>query len=140
MTFLVMFTVYGEPVAKGRPRFSTRGKFVQTYTPQKTRTYEAEVAMMAKAAMGSSEPLKGALDVYIYLSFPIPASYSKKRAQDCLNEAIKHTKKPDADNCAKSIIDGMAGVIFNNDSQIVSLHVHKCYGEIAKSEIMIKEA
>jgi Holliday junction resolvase RusA-like endonuclease len=140
MTFLVMFTVYGEPVAKGRPRFSTRGKFVQTYTPEKTRTYEAEVAMMAKAAMGASKPLKGALDAFIYLSFPIPASYSKKRSKDCLNEAIKHTKKPDADNCAKSIIDGMAGIVFDNDSQIVSLHVHKCYGEIAKSEIMIKEA
>jgi Holliday junction resolvase RusA-like endonuclease len=140
MTFQVMFSVYGEPVPKGRPRFSTRGKFVQTYTPQKTRTYEAEVAMMAKAAMGASKPLKGGLDVYIHLSFPIPASYSKKRAQDCLNEAIKHTKKPDADNCAKSIIDGMAGIVFDNDSQIVSLHIHKTYGEIAKAEILVREA
>jgi Holliday junction resolvase RusA-like endonuclease len=34
----------------------------------------------------------------------------------------------------------MAGVIFDNDSQIVSLHVHKFYGEIAKAEILVREA
>ena len=44
----IMFTVYGEPVAKGRPRFSTRGKFPIAYTPEKTKTYESEVGMMAK--------------------------------------------------------------------------------------------
>ena len=140
MTFQVMFTIYGPPVPKGRPRFAKRGAFVQTYTPEKTKSYESEVAMMAKAAMGASKPLKCPLEAFIYLSFPIPASYSQKRAKDCINEAIKHTKKPDADNCAKSIIDGMAGIVFENDSQIVSLHIHKTYGEIAKAEILVREA
>jgi hypothetical protein len=54
MTFMTMFTVYGEPVGKGRPRFAKRGNFVSTYTPQKTKTYEDEIRMMARAAMGSS--------------------------------------------------------------------------------------
>ena len=57
MTFMTMFMVYGEPVGKGRPRFAKRGNFVSTYTPQKTKTYEDEIRMMASAAMGSSEPL-----------------------------------------------------------------------------------
>ena len=139
MTFQVMFTVYGPPVPKGRPRFAKRGAFVQTYTPEKTKSYESEVAMMAKAAMGATKPLKCPLEAFIYLSFPIPASYSQKRAKDCLNEAVKHTKKPDADNCAKSIIDGMDKIVFDNDSQIVSLHVHKTYGLIAKAEILMRE-
>lgn len=140
MTFHVLFTVYGEPVAKGRPRFSTRGKFVQTFTPDKTRTYEAEVAMMAKAAMGSSKPLDSALEAFIHLTFPIPQSYSKKRAEACLAGQEKHTKRPDADNVAKAIIDGMDQIVFLNDSQIVSLHIHKTYGEIAKAEILVREA
>ena len=74
-----MFTVYGEPVAKGRPRFSTRGKFPVAYTPEKTKTYESEVGMMAKAAMGSSEAIEGPLEAFIYVSFEVNASYSKKR-------------------------------------------------------------
>lgn len=140
MTFQLMFTVYGEPVAKGRPRFAKRGKFVQTYTPEKTKTYESEVAMMAKAAMGSSMPLETALEAFIHLTFPIPQSYSKKRSEACLIGTEKHTKKPDADNCAKAIIDGMDQIVFLNDSQIVSLHIHKTYGEIAKAEILVREA
>jgi len=75
----IMFTVYGHPVAKGRPRFSTRGKFPVAYTPEKTKTYESEVGMMAKAAMGASQALEGALEAFIYVTFPVPASYSKKR-------------------------------------------------------------
>jgi Holliday junction resolvase RusA-like endonuclease len=140
MTFHVVFTVYGEPIPKGRPRFARRGNFVQTFTPEKTKSYESEVAMMAKAAMGSSKPLNQALEVFIHLTFPIPPSYSKKRSEACLSGQEKHTKKPDADNCAKAIIDGMGGIVFDNDSQIVSLFVHKTYGEIAKSEIMVREA
>jgi len=140
MTFQVMFSVYGEPVPKGRPRFSTRGKFVQTFTPQKTRTYESEVAMMAKAAMGASRPLQTALEAFIYLTFPIPQSYSKKRSEACLAGLEKHLKRPDADNVAKAVIDGMSQIIFVNDSQIVSLHIHKAYGEIAKAEILVREA
>ena len=140
MTFHIFFTVYGEPVAKGRPRFARQGKFVKTFTPEKTKSYESEVAMMAKAAMGSSKPLFSPLEAFIHLTFPIPESYSKKRSEACLSGQEKHTKKPDVDNCAKAIIDGMGGIIFDNDSQIVSLHIHKTYGEIAKAEIMVREA
>ena len=75
----IMFTVYGNPVAKGRPRFAKRGNFVQTYTPEKTKAYESEVAMMAKAAMGASKALEGALEAFIYVTYAVPTSYSKKR-------------------------------------------------------------
>lgn len=140
MTFHLFFTVYGPPVPKGRPRFAKQGNFVKTYTPEKTKSYESEVAMMAKAAMGASKPLFSPLEAFIHLTFPIPDSYSKKRSQACLSGEEKHTKKPDADNCAKALIDGMQGIVFDNDSQIISLHIHKTYGEIAKAEILVREA
>ena len=135
----IMFTVYGQPVAKGRPRFSTRGKFPVAYTPEKTKTYEAEVGLMAKAAMGASKALEGALEAFIYVTFPVPASYSKKRTEACLNETEKHIKKPDLDNVVKSVIDGMDKVVFNNDSQIMSIHATKVYGEIAKVEVLVRQ-
>ena len=135
----IMFTVYGEPVAKGRPRFSTRGKFFVAYTPEKTKTYESEVGMMAKAAMGASEALEGALEAFIYVTFPVPASYSKKRTEACLAKKEKHTKKPDLDNVVKSVIDGMDKIIFLNDSQITSIHATKVYGEVPKVEVLIKQ-
>ena len=40
MTFMVTFKVDANPVGKQRARYVKRGNFVQTYTPEKTRTYE----------------------------------------------------------------------------------------------------
>jgi Holliday junction resolvase RusA-like endonuclease len=136
----IMFTIYGHPVAKGRPRFSTRGKFPVAYTPEKTKTYESEVGMMAKAAMGASEVLDGALEAFIYVTFPVPASYSKKRTEACLNDVEKHTKRPDLDNVIKAVIDGMDKIVFKDDSQITSIHSTKVYGEVAKVEVMVRQA
>jgi Holliday junction resolvase RusA-like endonuclease len=136
----IMFTIYGEPVPKGRPRFSTRGKFPVAYTPEKTKNYESEVGMMAKAAMGASEPLEGALEAFIYVTFAVPASYSKKRTEACLSGSEKHTKKPDLDNVVKAVLDGMSDIVFLSDSQITSIHATKVYGEVAKVEVMVRQA
>ena len=136
----IMFTVYGEPIAKGRPRFSTRGKFLFAYTPEKTKAYEFEVGMMALAAMGGTKPLEGALEAFIYVTYAVPASYSKKRLEACLSGLEKHIKKPDLDNVIKSVIDGMDKIVFNNDSQITSIHSTKVYGEVAKVEVMVRQA
>jgi Holliday junction resolvase RusA-like endonuclease len=135
-----MFTVYGEPVAKGRPRFSTRGKFPVAYTPEKTKAYEFEVGMMALAAMGGTKPLEGALEAFIYITYAVPESYSKKRLEACLSGLEKHTKRPDLDNVIKSLIDGMDKIVFFNDSQITSIHATKVYGEVAKAEVMVRQA
>jgi Holliday junction resolvase RusA-like endonuclease len=140
MTIQIMFSVYGDPVAKARPRFAKRGNHIHTYTAEKTKNYETEVALMAKAAMGSSKPLESAVEVFIYLTYAIPQSYSKKRAEACLSGEIKHTKKPDLTNVIKAIEDGMNGIVYVDDSQITSIHSTKVFGEIAKAEILVREA
>jgi Holliday junction resolvase RusA-like endonuclease len=136
----IMFTIYGEPVPKGRPRFSTRGKFPVAYTPEKTKNYESDVGIMAKAAIGASKPLEGALEAFIYVTFPVPASYSKKRTETCLSGQEKHTKKPDLDNVVKAVLDGMSDIVFLSDSQITSIYATKVYGEVAKVEVMVRQA
>jgi Holliday junction resolvase RusA-like endonuclease len=73
----INFAVYGEPVPKGRPRFSTRGKFPVAYTPEKTKAYEFEVGMMALAAMGGLKPLEGALEAFIYNLSKLRMSFVK---------------------------------------------------------------
>ena len=38
---MIQFTVPGQPVAKGRPKFTMQGGFARAYTPKKTADYEA---------------------------------------------------------------------------------------------------
>ena len=136
---MVMYTVYGEPVGKGRPRFARRGNFVSTYTPQKTKSYEDEIRMMAKAAMGASEPLETPITVAIYIRVGIPTSFSKQKRKDALSGIIKPTKKPDLDNVAKCFLDSMNDIVYLDDKQVVNLHVTKVYAETPAVEVMVKE-
>ena len=139
MTLMVTFTVDGDPVPKGRPRFARRGTFVQTYTDAKTIDYETQVAMKARQAIGASEPFKGALTVFLYLRFAVPTSYSKKRKEACLNGSEKHIKKPDLDNVVKAVLDGCEKVIFWSDAQIVYTHSTKKYGH-PHVEVLFRES
>ena len=136
--FHVTFRVDGQPHAKGRPRFTRKGGFVRAYTDEKTLAYESIIRQAAQKSMGGSEPLKTALDAFVYISFAVPLSYSKKRKEACLNGLERHTKKPDIDNVVKAVLDGCDKVIFENDSQIINLYVTKKYGE-PYVEVLIRE-
>jgi Holliday junction resolvase RusA-like endonuclease len=135
---IVNFEVPGDPVPKGRPRFARRGQFVQTYTDSKTIEYETRVATKARMAIGSSEPLKGHLTVFLYLRYTVPTSYSKKRTEACLN-GLEYPKRVDLDNCYKSITDAMNGIVYADDSQIVEAHILKCYSLEPGANVMIQE-
>jgi Holliday junction resolvase RusA-like endonuclease len=139
MTFEVCFCVEGIPVPKGRPRFRSFGKFVQTYTDNKTRDFEAKVAETAKVAIGASEPLKTPLKVFLQFTLPIPASVTKKRLKSILDGLEVHTKKPDLDNLIKATIDGMDKIVFDNDSQIVNISATKKYGTHPQTDILVME-
>ena len=140
MTFMVMYTVYGEPIGKGRPRFARRGAFTHAYTPEKTKTYEDEIRYMARAAMGASPPLETPVTVAIYIRVGIPASFSKQKRKDALEGILKPTKKPDIDNVAKCHLDAIqGGIIILDDKQVTNLHVTKVYAETPAVEVMVKE-
>lgn len=132
------FTVYGKPVAKGRPRFSNRGGFVRSYTPENTINYENLVKLSYQTQVGNKK-LDGMIYAEIIAYFPIPKSTSKKNAELMRNYEIMHTKKPDCDNLAKSILDALNGIAYDDDSQVCSLLVSKFYGDVARVEIELGE-
>jgi Holliday junction resolvase RusA-like endonuclease len=139
MTFIVTFNVEGNPVGKQRARYAKRGNFVTAYTPEKTRSYEALIKDAARQAMGSSSPLDTPVSLYLYIRVQIPASATKKRLQAIASGDEKPTKKPDASNILKSVEDGMNGVVYKDDSQIVNIHVTKVYSSQAGVDICVKE-
>jgi Holliday junction resolvase RusA-like endonuclease len=139
MTFMVQFTVDANPVPKGRPRYSAITGFVRTYTPKKTSDYETIVRETAQQAMGPTEPLETPTAVYLYIRLPIPKSYPKKRLQACLKGLERPIKKPDIDNLAKSVLDGLNGIVYRDDGQIVSLHVTKVYASVAGVDVLVRE-
>jgi len=134
---MVKFIVPGKPVGKQRPRFSRTYTGVRTYTPQKTQEYENLVRISYRAV--SKEKLKGAISATIYGYFEPPKSISKKQREQMLKGNISYIKKIDSDNLAKSILDALNGVAYDDDSQVCLLIVQKLYGEKARVEVVLEE-
>ena len=138
----IAFTIPGAPCGKGRPRFSTAGKFPRAYTDDKTARYENLVKLAAMAEMdamgiGGIAPREGSVTVNIAAYFPVPASWSRKRRYDALDGVISPTGKPDADNIAKVICDSLNGIVYRDDAQVAELTVEKHYGATPCVEVEV---
>ena len=137
--FVITFGVDGIPVAKGRPRFKRVGNFVQTYTPNKTATWEETVRQAAKNAMGTTDLLETPVTMALYFRLPMPQSWSKKRKEGALKGLEAPTKKPDWDNLGKAVSDALNGVVYKDDSLVVSAHVKKVYSAVPGVDIYVSE-
>ncbi|MCY8420264.1 RusA family crossover junction endodeoxyribonuclease [Bacillus inaquosorum] len=134
---MISFTVYGEPVAQGRPRAGTVNGKARLYDPKKSRDYKQYVKLVASEYRPKSL-LKGPLELIVRIYKPSLKSFSKKKAAAAEQGLLRPTSKPDADNYVKAIKDGLNKVIWHDDSQVVDLHVSKFYSEIPRVEIQIK--
>lgn len=129
---IVNFVVTLEKMTgKGRPRFSRKGGFMRAYTPPETKAVEDKIATVAKNAMHAAgiKMFKNAVKMEIEAGYVIPKATSKKLKEQMLDDKIKPTVKPDADNVAKLVADALNGIMYNDDNQIVVLNVEKKYTE-----------
>lgn len=117
------FLIINEPpTGKGRPRFTRTG---HTYTPEKTRKYEKEVAR----AWNGRPRFEGAVYVKIEAFLQIPKKCKTARP----------IKKPDVDNIAKIILDGLNKMAWDDDKQVVRLTVNKSWSNEPRVEVTITE-
>jgi Holliday junction resolvase RusA-like endonuclease len=84
-------------------------------------------------------PLTGYLALSCGFYFLIPKSTSNKKRTQMLLGAIRPVKKPDLSNCIKFIEDCLNGLVWQDDSQIVSYgSMGKWYAEEPKTIIRIE--
>jgi Holliday junction resolvase RusA-like endonuclease len=135
----VVFSIPGEPVAKGRPRATTINGSARMYTPKKTGVYEGRAALFASQAMAGRPLMDGPLALSFTAVFQVPKSWSIKRKTANRIKAEYVTKKPDVDNLAKIIGDALNGVTWTDDSQVVELRsCTKVYGDEPRVEVTIE--
>lgn len=137
----INFTVLGIPVGKGRPKFSTVNGHAAAYTPAKTANYETLVKLSYQQQCGDCKPYEKDVPLVatIHAYFPIPKSVSKRKREIMQGGLVPHTKKPDADNLAKAVLDALNGIAFYDDSQVASLRVAKYYSEEPHVDVEIHE-
>ena len=125
-------TILIEPEPKGRARGFVNKKSgrVQFYTPGKT--VKTESAIRA-ALVGKDCFFEKDTPVYLEVTFYLsrPASAPKR--------VTMPAKKPDLDNYGKLLLDALNKYAWQDDSQIVDLHLRKRFGTPPHIEIKITE-
>lgn len=117
---LSKFVVDGKPVGKDRPRFTRSG---HTYPTKKNQDYMRLVGESYKAAGGhwyGRAPVK----IRIIADMQLPKRTPKKMIEKLL--AVLHPiKRPDVDNIAKIVMDGLNGIAYVDDAQVWKLEIEK---------------
>lgn len=133
------FRVPGPPIAKGRPRVALRGGHAVAYTPARTVRYESTVALLASQAMAGRPAATGPVELSVVADFPIPASWPKKRRQDAEDGLLAHGHRPDLDNVTKAVLDGLAGIVVADDSQVAVLFAEKRYSSVPGVHVVVRQ-
>jgi Holliday junction resolvase RusA-like endonuclease len=133
VTHIVKIIVAGKPVAKGRVRFTGHGR---AFTPERTVAYESMVALAAQTAMEGRPPVSGPVAVRLVAYLPIAKSWPRRRYFLSEINLLRPIGKPDLDNIAK-IIDALNHIVWNDDSQVVDMELHKYFDQTPRLEITV---
>lgn len=133
---IIRFTVYGTPVPQGSTRaFIPKGwkRAVITTDNKKLKPWRQEIAGVATAIMRTlNRPMivrKIPVEVGLTFYFDRPKSLPMKRGYK--------TTKPDCDKLARAFLDGITGIVIEDDSQVVRLRVQKYFGLPESTEVQI---
>ena len=134
---IVHLTIPGEPVAKGRPRYTKSG---HTYTPEKTASYENLIRLTYQENYKNlrfRDDVELVCSIKAYMS--IPKSKPKYFKDLAIKGYVRPTKRPDTDNIIKIVQDALNGLAYHDDAQIVSSTCEKLYSDYPRVEVRISE-
>lgn len=133
----LFFTFDIEPVPQLRPRVSSRGGYVHVYDPPKVKQFKRILRSLA-IDQYSRPPLLGPLSVSLTFYRPVQRSISKTERERRLSNRSKPVVKPDVDNYVKATLDGLTGVLWHDDAQIVKIIGEKRYSDNPKITVSVK--
>ena len=109
----------GRPVPKGRPRFKVIGGQVRVFTPATTTQYEQKVAAAWRAAKLPMFDGPVAIEVHISTDGAVVTV-----VPITVTEASTKLRS-DLDNVVKALMDGLNGVAYTDDRQVVQIVAYK---------------
>lgn len=127
---MLMFEIFGRPIPQKQTQFF-RG---HAYDPSKKAKTMLQWQIQSHAP---KQPFAGPIILDIFFYFQIPKSTSKAKRKQMINGQIQHIIRPDVDNCGYLITNAMKKIIYNDDSQVVDLFLHKRYAEVEKTVVKI---
>lgn len=126
-TMAVTFFVPGRPAPQGSKKHVGGGRMVETspYLKRWRAAVTTTAQVVVPAAWDTTAPMTA--EVIFYLPRP-KKHYGAGRNADLRGDAPDlHTCRPDVDKLLRAVLDGCTGVLWGDDSQIVTVHGGKAW-------------
>lgn len=140
-------TVYGTPAPAGSKRaFAIKrggvptGRIAISDASKRSRPWKDLISQAAGPVMGGRALLDCALAVSFTFYVRRPKGHYSKRGGLLPSAPPFPTVKPDVLKLARAVEDALSGVVYRDDSQIVTEHLVKRYGEPERVELTITTA
>ena len=127
---MITITIPGEAVPQRRPRFTKMGNFVKVYEEKICTDFKKHVATVAAEQQGDFEMVEAGVPMWVTMTFYMNRPKAAKKR-------VHHVIKPDLDNLAKGVLDGLAGTLFYHDQGVVGLYLEKEYSDNPRTEVTI---
>lgn len=124
--------------AKPTARNPEMKPWLQSYETEKNRSGKQAIALLARSAMKSygvqiaTQGRPVSLDVSAFFRIPQSLSAAKREAL-----TTWYPQRPDEDNIGKLVSDGLNGVAYDDDAQVVEKTVRKLRCEKAREERVV---
>jgi crossover junction endodeoxyribonuclease RusA len=129
----IEFDVAGVAQPKGSTRaFMPKGSRFPVVTTTNRSLKAWQYAVQRAAGLAFARQVQG--PIALLATFYLARPKSTKRGS-------YHLKKPDLDKLTRAIGDALTGTAYRDDSEIVSIHTHKCYaddGDVPHVRIVIE--
>jgi Holliday junction resolvase RusA-like endonuclease len=127
------------PVPKERPRVvrNKRTGKIQSFTPQRTAAFHAQVHRVVDQVMFGHPLMDGPLRVDVSFKMPVPKSWPKWKQEAALLGVIRPTGRPDLDNLEKALLDAFNSHLIDDDSLVIERFARKVYAEEAGIEARV---
>lgn len=154
---MIIIDVLGTPAPKGSQRAFVNKRtgrailssFGSGVGEKRLRSWDADVRTAALEAHGSRKHVASApmfvgkaLAVALIFRMARPNGHRNPKSGELRKSApVRPSVKPDVDKLARATLDALTGIVFDDDSRIVELALHKTYAEPGRegARIVVKE-
>lgn len=131
----VTFFCPGKPIQQGSKNIGRHGQMYDAKS-EDLRIWRAEVGLTGLASMNKIrlDPFPGEVELWLDFRFLRPKAHYNTKGELRSGAPSSHIFKPDLDKLVRAVLDGLTGVVYDDDRYVTNLSATKTWTSIPEMQ------